>query len=110
MPKPEDATADGSDPFERDVRPTHWKDDRGYVLTNAQREARHGDWKLAYNVPCKSGAFGRIVPLHKCGYCGGKGRDPESTHDRCPTCGRSGGLPGPNVGVKAACPLGPLAP
>lgn len=78
-------------------RPTHWKDDRGYVLTDAQREARGFDWQQAYNVPCKAGAFGRIVPLHKCAHCGGKGRDPESPYDACPYCGKSGGVPGPNV-------------
>jgi hypothetical protein len=72
---------------------THWKDDRGYVITDLQREARGGDWAHFYNVPCKAGAFGRIVPLHKCGRCGGAGRDPEATCDPCAVCGRSGGLP-----------------
>lgn len=75
-------------------KPTHWKDDRGFVLTDAQREAYHSDWKAAYNVPCVS-VRGRIVPLHQCGKCDGKGQDPEYSADGCPVCGKSGGLPQP---------------
>jgi hypothetical protein len=76
---------------------THWKDDRGFVITDEQREARSSDWKWAYNVPCRVGAFGRIVPLHKCPRCNGKGRDPEFTYDQCHACGKSGGLPAPRT-------------
>ena len=32
--------------------PTHWCDDRGFVLTAAQREKLGGDYKDFYNVPC----------------------------------------------------------
>ena len=77
----------------RVVRPTHWKDDRGFALTDGQRADLSSDWQHAYNVPCKVGAFGRITPLHKCLRCDGKGRDPEFTYDPCPVCGKSGGTP-----------------
>lgn len=73
--------------------PTHWKDDRGYVPTGAERSKRGGDWALVYNVPCSKGAFVRIIPMRKCGHCGGKGRDPEFAYDPCSVCGKSGGLP-----------------
>ena len=80
------------------VRPTHWMDERGLVLTNKQRNDWGGDWQEAYTVPCRS-YFGRVTPLHKCGYCDGKGRDPKATYDACPVCGKSGGLPGPNASM-----------
>lgn len=89
---------------EPSVRPTHWKDDRGLVLPDKTRSALGFDWIQAYNVPCKVGAFGRIVPLHKCGHCAGKGRDPEAAYDPCPKCGKSGGLPGPNAELRGAQP------
>lgn len=97
-------------PLDGAVRPTHWKDERGFVLNAATRGALGFDWIQAYNVPCKVGAFGRIVPLYKCGHCAGKGRDPEAEHDPCPKCGKSGGLPGPNVAVERAAEGRPLEP
>lgn len=96
--KPENPTAVAG-PVDQLVRHTHWKDDRGFALADATRSALGFDWIQAYNVPCKVGAFGRIVPLHKCGHCAGKGRDPVATHDPCPKCGKSGGLPGPNANL-----------
>ena len=80
---------------ERKVRHSHWKDDRGHVITDAFREQAGSDWQHYYNVPCRM-VFGRITPLHKCGHCDGKGRDPDATYDPCPTCGKSGGLPSPS--------------
>ena len=85
-------------PVDQPVRPTHWMDDRGYVLTTAQREAQGYDWKMAYNVPCRM-RRGRAKPLYKCARCGGAGHDMQYTHDPCGACGRSGGLPGPNAEV-----------
>lgn len=73
--------------------PTHWKDERGYVIDDHARRELGGDWVHFYNVPCKVGAFGRITPIHKCGNCNGKGRDPEADYDPCPVCSHSGGLP-----------------
>lgn len=80
----------------RRVRPSHWKDCRGYTITDAQREEGGSDWQHFYDVPCQV-VFGRVTPLHKCTHCNGKGRDPEASYDPCPTCGKSGGLPLPNT-------------
>lgn len=74
---------------------THWKDDRGFVLTDKDRNRLGSDWQQAYNVPCRAGPFGRIVPLYRCQKCDGKGKDPNSPYDACPRCGKSGGLPAP---------------
>lgn len=63
------------------------------MLTDAEREKRGGDWALVFNVPRRIGAFGRIAPKHRCGHCGGKGRDPEFALEPCPVCAQSGGLP-----------------
>ncbi|MFZ9585573.1 MAG: hypothetical protein ACO280_11550 [Pseudohongiellaceae bacterium] len=75
------------------MKATHWKDDRGLVLADADREKLGYDWQQAYNVPCRM-VFGRVAPLRRCGHCNGKGRDPASPYDGCPKCGKSGGLPG----------------
>jgi hypothetical protein len=83
-------------PVERRARPSHWKDDRGHVITDAYRNEGGSDWQHYYNVPCRM-VFGRVMPLHKCNHCGGNGRDPEASYDPCPTCGKSGGLPSPNT-------------
>ena len=71
-------------------------DERGLVLTDKQRSDWGGDWLDAYRVPCRN-YFGLVRPLHKCGQCDGKGRDPQAAYDPCSTCGKSGGLPGPNA-------------
>lgn len=76
------------------VRPTHWKDERGYTLTDAQREAGGSDWQHFYNVPCVVRG-GQVRPLYPCGHCNGKGIDPECKFDPCPKCGKSGGAPAP---------------
>lgn len=74
--------------------PTHWMDDRGFVIAAEDRDRRGGDWVHFYNVPCTK-SDRQVQPLHLCGHCNGAGKDPACPYVPCPKCGNSGGLPEP---------------
>lgn len=96
-------------PTSKTKSPTHWMDDRGFVIAAEDRDRRGGDWAHFYNVPCMKAAPERkpvlgagvlregrkVKPLHLCDHCNGVGADPMHPYDPCPKCGRSGGLPQP---------------
>jgi hypothetical protein len=74
---------------------THWKDERGYTITDAERAAGGSDWHHFYHIPCAVRG-GKVRPIYPCGHCKGAGRDPEYQYDQCPACGKSGGASKPN--------------
>jgi len=69
---------------------THWKDDRGLVITDQLRTERGEDYAYFYTTPCRKAGNGRIVPLYPCTDCKKTGRDKQGDH--CEVCGGSGGL------------------
>lgn len=81
---------------EPSVRPTHWMDDRGYVVRDEwlQSHEATSDFRAAYVIPATMTRAG-VRPMYLCRTCGGTGEVDDG--DQCHDCGGSGGLTKPPV-------------
>lgn len=85
--------AAGASPVDQTVRPTHWMDARGLVVTDAwlQSDKATSDYRAVYTVPVRKTRKG-FKFLHRCGACLGSGED-WNEGDPCHACNGVGGLP-----------------
>ena len=91
--KPENPDAVAG-PVDQLVRPTHWMDARGLVVTDEwlQSAKATSDYRAAYAIPCRQTRAG-VRPIYVCRTCSGSGESDDC--DYCHDCGGSGGLTGP---------------
>lgn len=78
-------------PPERQVRPTHWMDDRRLHVSDRwlQSDEATSDYRAAYVIPAKMTRAG-VRPLYQCRTCSGTGAVFDDG-DPCHDCGGSGG-------------------
>ena len=74
------------------VRPTHWMDERGFVVTDEwlQSDEATSDFRAAYVIPCRRIPSDAIRPLYPCKTCSATGEADDG--DPCHDCGGSGGF------------------
>ncbi len=86
--------ADAGRGLSEGVRPTHWMDDRGLVVSDEwlQSDKATSDYRDTYTTPAKMTRAG-VRPLYPCRTCSGTGDLDDG--DPCHDCGGSGGLTKP---------------